>query len=574
MAEQSPYLLELAEGIGPRPATSDAEAKAAGYISDVLSSRGLVVESQEFETPRTYAWAFAVYHLLTIAAAVLSHWAALPALILALIVAFVMRSELNTKWGLTSLMPKGPSQNVFARHEPKSRRGEKLRKVVVVAHYDSARASLAFSPAMVRNFQITFGLLKWCTWAVPAIILVGFLPQLKDYALWTWYITMVPAAYLVIPLFIDVHRELLMHATPGANDNASGIAAMLGVMERLVPEPGSDEDVFTTTTSLPRIEPTRHSEQDAWAADVVPEEAVLNYSPPAAPRRTPFDETDFDDLSWGESEPSRGQTSMELGEPAEDAWKTFAEGKPAAAPPAAPADKRRGGLIPGRKREPAREDLRDWLGVDDGFDAKKEGRKIGSWDNFGEDEDDGGIGWKGGAAGEPVDDPGFAADEAARIRRRVTAGASDRELSEKEVWFVATGAEEVGSWGMKAFLDKYGEDVRDAHIINLDNLGSGNLSWITSEGMAKRFDSDRRLQGAARRVATENGWQVKGRAYRGLSTDATAALARRFRAMSVMAFDINGRLPNWHWTTDTASEVNADNVALAVDFVTALIKEL
>ncbi len=579
MAEQSPYLVELAEGIGARPVTSDAEARAADYITGVMSGRGLTVETQEFDSPRTYSWAFATYHLLTILAAVFSRRLPVPALIVALVVAYVMRRDLDTRWGLTALMPKGPSQNVIARHEPKARRGEKLRKVVLVAHYDSARASLAFSPGMVRNFNVTFALMKWITYVMPALIAAELLPVVHRFDRIAWYVTMGVSAYLLVPLLINVHRELFMRATPGANDNASGVATLLGVMERLVPEPGSDEDVFTTT-SFPRIETTRRTEEEAWAADVVPEDAVLSYSPPGSSRK-PFEDGDFDDLGWAEGAPSEGQTSMTLeGDSDEEAWRAFAEGKPAEAAPG-PEERRRNPLLPGRKRERERErepeskqDVRDWLGVDEGFDAKKEGRKIGSWDHFGDEDGGDDSGRKGGAAGDATEDPDFAADEAARIRRRVLASEKDRELTEKEVWFVATGAEEVGTFGMKALLVEHGEELRGAHIINLDNLGSGNLAWITSEGMARRYTSDRRLQGAARRVATENDWPIKGRDYRGLSTDATAALARRFKAMSVMAFDINGRLPNWHWETDTVSEVSPDNVALAVDFVTALIREL
>jgi hypothetical protein len=356
---------------------------------------------------------------------------------------------------------------------------------------------------------------------------------------------------------------------------------MLAVMERLVPEPGTDADVFLTT-SFPAIETKRRSEEDAWAADVLPEDAVLSYSPPGGGERSrkPFDDGDFGDIDWGEPSRPKGQQSMKLEDEDEDAgWESFAQGgKPLGQ---GEPEKKRGGLLGGRKpREKAKpaseetsEDLRDWLGVDSEYDAKKEGRKIGSWDNFTGDDDDE-LGWKGGAAGESIDDPDFAAEEAARIRRRVLASEKDRDLSEKEVWFVATGAEEVGTFGMKAFLEQHGEEIRDAYIINLDNLGAGNLAWITAEGMSKRYQSDRRLTGAARRVATENDWAIRGKVYRGLSTDATTALARRFKAMSVMAFDINGRLPNWHWDTDTVEEVSPDNVALATDFVAALIKEL
>jgi len=41
-----------------------------------------------------------------------------------------------------------------------------------------------------------------------------------------------------------------------------------------------------------------------------------------------------------------------------------------------------------------------------------------------------------------------------------------------------------------------------------------------------------------------------------------------------MAFDINGRLPDWHWTTDTVSNVDESNLETATEFVTALLREL
>jgi hypothetical protein len=127
---------------------------------------------------------------------------------------------------------------------------------------------------------------------------------------------------------------------------------------------------------------------------------------------------------------------------------------------------------------------------------------------------------------------------------------------------------------MKAFLATYGRDLADAVIINLDNVGSGAVTYVTREGMAKRYEADRRLVGATRRAVREADLPVKGREYHGLSTDATPALVRGFRAMSVMAFDINGRLPNWHWITDTADAVSEGNLQTSVDLVAAIIKEL
>ena len=617
------HVEHLSETIGPRPATTDAEERAAGYIRDVFEARGLDVEMQEFESPRTYAWAYSIYHLLTIAAALGSHWSVWPALVVSVAVAIVFWFDLDTRRGLTWLMPKGPSQNVIARHVPRVGRGERVTKVVVVAHYDSARASLAFAPGMVKSFGLTFGLMKACTFAVPVLIAARLLPYASRTEPWAWYVTLAPAAYLLVPALINVHRELFMKHTPGANDNASGVAAMLGLMERLVPEPDAAALVARENVRM-------RTEEDVRIVEVVPEDSLLSYSPVAAPAPRADSWADDDDISW-DTGVIAGQTSMgldsyakalrataevESSRPDPDEQQadrlfgtgpapvrrppsiddefdvTFGEGPsrsdqapsaqdtapfspvPEATSPGGEEASRKRGLFGGRKEQTSeRHGVREWLGVGTDFDARKKGNTIGSWENFSDDDEDE-SGWKGGSAGtDRIDDPDFAASAAARIRRRVTMNV-DRELTEKEIWFVATGAEEVGTFGMQAFLKEHGPDLRDAAIINLDNLGSGSLFYITREGMAKRYDSDRRLLSAARRAVREAELPVKGREYRGLSTDATPALARGYHAMSVMAFDINGRLPNWHWATDTADNVREDNIEAAVDFVSALIKEL
>jgi len=661
MPEAFQYVRELADEIGPRPATTDAEAEAADYIEDVMRSRGLDVERQEFVSPRTYSWAYVGYHLLTVAAAFASGFMpvlAWPAFAVAAISAFLMFMDLDTRFGLSSIMPKGPSQNVIARHVPRARRGERLRRVVIVAHYDSAKASLAFSPGMVKNFELTFGLMKGITFAVPVLVLVAAVPWSEPLDPWLWYATMAVSAYLLVPLLINIHRELFMHAVDGANDNASGVAAMLGVMDAIIP--ASEADVTAATQPLRRV-PQRTSADETAAptrpapeTEYVEEGGLLAYAP-AGGQESEVTELP-DDFQWAQTPgPAEGQASFELDtvefEPVtrtrESMGRSAPAEPPAAEPPAAepppaptafvePASveptrerpsltgswgdvetdfdadgvpdlaeadyddeqKRRElfGMPEGDSPEPARARVREperkrpglwsrirgrdkgegagvssWLGVGRDFDARKEGRDIGSWENFEEEDDD--FGFKGGWAGDdPIGDPDFARNEATRIRKRVTESI-DRALSEKEVWFVATGAEEVGTVGMKAFLGQYADDLRGALIINLDNLGAGTLHWVTEEGMVRRYHCDRRLASAARRVAYEEELPVRGRPYRGLSTDATPALARGYKAISIMAFDINERLPNWHWRTDTSDNVRPENIENAVRLVKGIVRE-
>ncbi len=588
MSRAAEHLHYLATVIGPRPATTDAEAEAADYIETVFRDRGLATERQEFDAPRTYSWAYVAYHALTIGAAVASGWSFLawPAFAVATLTAFLMWMDLDMRFGLTSLLPpKGPSQNIIARHTPRSRRGERPTRVVIVAHYDTAKASLAFAPSMVKNFSVTFTLMKACTMIVPVFALVGALPFTAAWDPWLWYATIAASAYLLVPLVINVHREFAMDFVDGANDNASGVAVMLGVLEQIVP---AEEDPGTTSFA-----PVRRGPAAAEEAGVVPDGAELHYMPDGPGDGAGDDPTALpDDFRWAETaeseprdEPPTAQGRLEFETIEFDTVQVadptgthdFAETAGSVQDEWADApESTRPGLLGrfGRKRSRKTEDVGGWLGVDESFGARETGRKIGSWENFSEDDDDDGFGAKGGSAGsDPLGDPEFAATEASRIRRRVTERV-DRALADKEVWFVATGAEETGTWGMGALLEAYGADLRGALIINLDNLGSGGLNMVTEEGMARRYRADRRLLSAGKRVSRENELPVKTRPYRGLSTDATRALSRGYRAMSLMAFDINGRLPNWHWRTDVEDKVDPRNLENAERFVTGLVRSL
>jgi len=642
MAETMQYLSALADEIGPRPATSDAEHRAAAYVESVFVARGLEPEIQEFDAPRTYSWPFVIYFLLTIISVVcagtwlLQGRLAWPAFALSAIVAFVMWMDLDTRWGLGRIMPKGPSQNVIAHHVPKARRGEKLKRIVIVAHIDTPKASLAFAPSIVGQYPVLFGLMKVATFGIPIVLLVRGLPLPGPAPVDTylWYLALVFAAYLLVPLFVHLQRELGMPFVEGANDNASGVAAMLGVLNHLVSEP--DPNRFVTS----EFAPVRRGPEAAAEAGVVPEGSLLTYTP--AGGRDASTELP-DDFRWADPDaeteraPQRGQGLLEfdtlefgtVGEGSRAPRPRESAPAPEPTPPRAPEPpperparrasvgagtgtslgdwddeaplpgsgslsretapdveaptrarrEKSGGLFSGLKRKKPVEDdadVKGWLGVDEEFDARKAGRDIGSWDNFDKDDDDddaGGLGWKGGWAGDdPIGDDDFAANEAARIRRRVTES-SDRDLTEKEVWFVATGAADVGFAGMEAFLEVYGEELRDALIINIENVGAGQLSWVTSEGMGRRYRANQRLVGLARRVSRESEILVKPRSWSGLSTDATPALARGFKAMTLMGFSAQGVPPNWHWASDTSDNIEIDVVDRTAELVTDMIRQ-
>lgn len=631
MSQVMEHVRELADIIGPRPAATDAEANAADYIEDVFRARGLDVERQEFDALRSASWAYVACHVLTLTAIALTFWLPLVALVPAVLAAVALWLELDMRRGFSRFMPKGPSQNIIARHVPRQRRGERLKRVVIVAHYDSARPSLAFSPALVKNQRLLVGATKWMTFIVPVVILLAAMPFASEWKPWTGYAALAVGVGLVVPLAIAIHRELLTHPVDGANGNASGVAAMFGVMEATVPEP--DEAQF-------RDRPYRRGMDAALEAGVAPEDALLEYRSvdsgvASVAEDVPlggFGDVDwetgrFEPVSTAASVPAVEQPSLapSSGDWAEDAgvgplWEEPEERptastsgaeswrEPRPAPPrqapapvparwdatAVPASIAEEDLVEGQERlafesdeEPQPRDatsasesteeshqshgISAWLGIGRGFDVRKAGKQIGSWDNI-EDDDD--FGFKAGTAGE-LPDPGDSetADVAARIRRRVTENV-DRALVEKEIWFVATGADESGMSGIRALLDSYGDDLEDALIINIENVGMGTVGFVAEEGLARTYRADRRLVTQAKRTARENGLSVKSQSLRRFATSATPALARRMKAMSVMAFDINGRVPNWRWRTDTIENVAAKTIEQSVEFITMLVRDL
>jgi hypothetical protein len=375
-------LLKLAVEIGPRGACTEAERKAADYISERFAGRGLQTSVQEFKTITTYSYLYVIYLSITIACGVLSYWFPYYAAPVGVIIAGLFALDLETFPLLSRLLPHRVSRNIIG--EMPAEDGEV--RLVVVAHYDSARAALSFHPKMVKNFRMSFSMMIGSVFIVAALALSNLVIRAITGSanFWVWVAALALSAYLLVPLVLMLHREAALEYTPGANDNASGVVTMLALMDKM---------------------------------------------------------------------------------------------------------------------------------------------------------------------GEP-------------------------EAEVSGVMFVATGAEEVGTVGMMEFLKANGERVKDALIVNLDNLGTGHLCYIDCEGMLLPHRSSEVLLWLSWLVTKKKQFPIWRAPYRLLSTDATPALARGYSAMSVMAFDDKGGLPNWHWQSDTVDNVDMENIEVARGFLWNLAKKL
>ena len=145
------------------------------------------------------------------------------------------------------------------------------------------------------------------------------------------------------------------------------------------------------------------------------------------------------------------------------------------------------------------------------------------------------------------------------------------------VWLLLTGAEEVGMAGMSAFLNVHGPELDKTRTIflNFDNLGTGNLTYITGEGMLKQLPADPELLRLAEQISKEEPFEdVRGRVYNILTLDTLVARARGYRALSFMGLNENGVPWPWHWHNDVLDNVDRELIQLAAEFAWTLIQRL
>lgn len=136
-------------------------------------------------------------------------------------------------------------------------------------------------------------------------------------------------------------------------------------------------------------------------------------------------------------------------------------------------------------------------------------------------------------------------------------------LESTRLLFLATGCEESGTTGMRAFLES--RDTSGWLFLNLDGVGApATLRYLPREGVGRVWRADAALLAVAERIARgrpELGLRPAERLV-GLTYDATQVLARGGRALTISAQD--GTIPNYHTPSDTPENVDADVVARAL----------
>jgi len=137
--------------------------------------------------------------------------------------------------------------------------------------------------------------------------------------------------------------------------------------------------------------------------------------------------------------------------------------------------------------------------------------------------------------------------------------------------FLFTGSEETGERGMKAFLHAHRAalDPRRVRFVNLDNLGTGTMTYLSGEGMLLYRRAGPTLLSIARSL---RGPRLAEQSNLLLPTDALPASALGFEAISFLGMVAARQLGHYHWHTDTFDNVDADFLRSQQEFFAEYLK--
>lgn len=238
-----PDILKKLTALPHRGATTKEERQAAEIIRQQLAELNINAEIEPFKATTSYSWEVILISFSMIAGLLVSPFLSkLGTAIVLLGVWNYVRHFTGRTTLFTPLIPKKESQNVTAQIPPASVTN---KNILLIAHYDSARASAVFAPKRVKNFRQSF-LLNTCIGIVS--IIWAYLGEYWGASNWFKLICLVLATVHLINIIIHIHREIYHRFVPGANDNASGVTAVLAVVENLRRQPLQNSKLWVAFT--------------------------------------------------------------------------------------------------------------------------------------------------------------------------------------------------------------------------------------------------------------------------------------------------------------------------------------
>lgn len=231
---------------------TDAERRAANMLAEKLRALGRRAEVEPTHVHRQWATVHLLHVVIAIAGSLVGVAQPAVGFALVLLAATSAYLDLNTRFYiLRSLFFRRASQNVVS---PGPTPGAPLR-LVLVAHYDAGRSGYflgdrgrRLAERLSEPARRLLGPFRLVFWAgmVPLLPVLGARMAGLD-ADWVAVVQLVPTILLIVAAFLLIDIAL-SETVPGAYDNASGVAAVLGAARRLRDDPPANLDVWVVLT--------------------------------------------------------------------------------------------------------------------------------------------------------------------------------------------------------------------------------------------------------------------------------------------------------------------------------------
>ncbi len=247
------HLRVLSETIGPRPPTSPAQRRAVMYVAQVLREAG--IEQQEWQPFRAARYTYWPYFFTFLAGVVgnLLAWRGAGRLVQLLAAglnaaaarAFLAQTDFEPNWA-RRLTPHGQGVNLIARVPAQHRARHRL---VLMAHLDTHKTPWPYrSPGHARLFSrlITLAFLSFL-----AATGVGLWRAWHPRGLSRRWQGLFAAMQGLMGL-LTAQAETTPYS-PGAHDNASGVAGVLALAEHLARHPFPHTEVWLVFTDCEEV---------------------------------------------------------------------------------------------------------------------------------------------------------------------------------------------------------------------------------------------------------------------------------------------------------------------------------
>ena len=283
MAQLMDHVTYLSKEIGPRPAGTEEEQRAALYITEQFQKEtGFAASMEDFSSSSNVEAGLAVMAAVGVVATILSMIfpvLAIPAFILAAAAAVVYTLEEFDKPIISRVLSRGASQNVIAKYQPAGgnesglSRRTSSRKIVLMAHYDTGNVT----PALVGRVEgLPFPVALVC---VGGVIAAAFFLLIRIFVAsgggMALLVLNVLSIIAIVVCIYPIVKAALIKSSPyneGATNNATGTAALLEVARRISRGSVSEAELADVEEGV-----VIHGEEAARAEGLIPEGVQIVY---------------------------------------------------------------------------------------------------------------------------------------------------------------------------------------------------------------------------------------------------------------------------------------------------------